>query len=223
MTTDYTRARCAAAGLILTAIIVFSSTPAHAANIISPVPAVLSVEVGSEFVVDLIMSFDDVTVGGGVEVSFDPLLSFVSFQFDPLFTANFGLTGPAPGEAVQPLEIGFGWFLLTPIGGETGTHTIGQLTFHADGESASSFIRTASSALLPGPFFGPGAGLGPMSVQFGEAAVSIVAGASSSPGTSVPEPSSALLVLVALGLTGLAYPRRASVKPVSEGLSRFAE
>jgi hypothetical protein len=208
----YTKVRCAVAGLITAVILVLGSSPAYALNVISLDPAVQSVEVGSEFMVDLMMDFDDVTVGGGVEITLDPLLTFLSFDFDPAFTANFGLTGPLAGETVQPLEIGFGWFLLTPVGGATGTYTVGQLTFRAEASSASQVISTAGSALTPGPFFGPGSGT-PMSVQFGQASVTISSPAATGgdPAGTAPEPGPALML--GLGLTGLAFVRRPKHTP----------
>lgn len=167
-----------------------SQASAFGVNSIYLTPPDQSVVSGGTFDVNLVMNFDDVTSGGGVEITFDPLVLFQSFSFDPAFTQNFVPITPVDGETTQPLNIGFGFFVPVAPYGEVGLHTIGTLTFQAVGIGTTQMITTGASALgtSPGPFYSsPGATLLP--VNFSGASVSIL---------PIPEPSTA--ILLGLGL-----------------------
>ncbi len=180
---------------IAAVIVLLGSTPANALNLVGLSPIEDIVEVGSDFTLDLMMDFDDVTVGGGVEITYSSDLTFLSFTFDPGFTANFGLLSPAPGETVLPLEIAFGWLIFTGIGGETGKYTVGQLTFHAAGVGPAAIVTTAVSSSLAGPYYGPANPSVPLAVEFGSATLTIV-------------PESKTAFLLGLGFIGLAWMGR---------------
>ena len=184
-------------GLLIAGFVFLSASNGIALNSIYLTPPTQTVVLGDTFNVELMMDFDDVTVGGGVEIAFDSLVLFQSFVFDPGFSANFGLSSPAPGETVQPLEIGFGFFFGIAPFGETGLHHVGTLTFFAAGFGSTQMITTGSSASSPGPFFSPTDSLNPLVVDFGGATVDIV---------PIPEPSTALLF--GLGLVTLGARRR---------------
>ena len=133
---------------------IFMAPAASAQNIVLLTPFSQSIELeDSSVTVDLEIDFADVTVGGGVEVTYDATrLSFDSFEFKS--GLDF-LSGPDPGEVGQPLEIGAGWVLFTPPFGVSGLQTIGTLTFTpvAEGEA---FVQTRASSNSPGPFASPG-------------------------------------------------------------------
>ena len=125
-----------------------------------------------EIALDLEIDFAEITLGGGVEVSYDASrLEFISFTFsgDP----NFGLTAPPDGDPAQPLEIGAGWAIFGPPGGVSGLHTIGTFHFRTIG-SGSAIVSTAASPSFPGPFFSPNSS-GPMEVAFESATIQIAA------------------------------------------------
>ena len=65
LTNHPTSLRIDIAGLAALLLVVLASSPAGALNTISLAPADQSVEIDSTFTVDVIMDFDDVTVGGG--------------------------------------------------------------------------------------------------------------------------------------------------------------
>ncbi len=187
----------------------FFASPASALNSIALDPDFLTVSVGDTFTVDLTMSFDDSTVGGGVEIYFDSNFDFVSFAWNPAFQllANFGLAAPPDGSTAQPLEVAFGYFnFLNPTSGLSGTHTIGSLTFTANNEGDNRAIWTAASPLSPGPFYSPAHSTTPMIVAFGGTQITVQDAATpTGPGTIVPEPATALMMF--LGLAGLSiYP-----------------
>ena len=182
-----------AIGVVIVAL-GLGSTSANAISRMSVTPITQSVVVGSEFAIDIGMDFDEITIGGGFEISFDPLeLSFLTFRFDQNFTANFGLLTPADGENVLPLEIAFGWLDFSGGGGPTVPTTVGQLTFRAEAPGAMSIVIVSPSASNPGPYYSASDFSTPMVVEFGAATVNV---------TSLPDPESGLLLVV--GLIGLA-------------------
>ncbi len=183
--------RLASLLLLPLSLLLSSASSAQALNSIYLSATAPEIPVGNDFQVQLLMDFDDVTSGGGIEISFDPSsLSFKSFQFDSLFSANFGLTGPADAASMQPLEIGFGFFVPVAPFGAVGQHTIGTLTFTAVGVATAQQIHAGPSVLLPGPFYGPSS-TSPLPVEFGSVGVNVVV---------VPEPTCALLIGCGLGL-----------------------
>lgn len=164
--------RTVALDALLVLLVGLSLVPAAAAqNRVQLTPAQSTANAGAlDIALDLQIDFAEITLGGGVEVSYDATrLEFVSFTFsgDP----NFGLTGPADGDPTQPIEIGAGWAIFGPPGGVTGLHTIGTFRFRAIG-SGSAAISTAASPTFPGPFFSPSSG-GPMVVLFESATIQV--------------------------------------------------
>ena len=189
---------------IAVAIVVLGlgSTSANALNIIGLSPVSQSAEEGSDFAIDIFMDFDEVTIGGGFEVTFDSSeLTFLTFRFDQNFTANFGMMSPADGETDQPLEIAFGWLDFSGGGGPTVPTTVGQLTFRAGGPSPLTMVMMTPSGSNPGPYYSPGNSSPLLAVEFGSVAVAVVALPA-----IVPEPESGLLLVA--GLIGLAVSRQ---------------
>ena len=183
----------------IAALVMLSASQAAALNLIELSPTTQAVTVGDQVDISLNMNFDDLTTGGGFEVSYNGLaLSFVSFSFDAGFGANFGLSAPTVGDQTNPFTIGFGFFTLAPPYGVNGQHLIGTLVFEALAPGIGT-ISTGASSFIPGPFYCPADPFNPMVVTYGSTQVLI-----SSP-APIPEPSTALLLLV--GLTGLsAFP-----------------
>ena len=188
--------RFSRSGLIVAAIAILglNSTSANAVNRIDFGPASQSLQAGSEFTLDIIMNFDDVTVGGGLEVTYSPGLTFLSFDFNPNFTANFGVVGPDPGSVAEVLDISFGWLIFTGIMGETGIHNVGQLVFRANGPGPVEIIMAEESNSAAGPYYGPANLNSPMSVEFGSATINVL---------PIPEPQSG--ILLGMGLLGLTW------------------
>jgi hypothetical protein len=163
------RSRLWLAIAMVCAACIFMVPAASAQNAVTLMPHVQSIELeDSSVTVDLEIDFADVTVGGGVEVTYDATrLRFVSFEFQA--EQSFLLTGPALREVAQPLEIGNGWMIFAPPFGVSGLQTIGTLTFTpmAEGEA---FVQTAPSLISPGPFYPPD-GASPLTVMFGGATI----------------------------------------------------
>ena len=184
-------------GLVATSLVGMFALSAAAQNVVSLTPASQSVDVTDPSVtIDLEIDFSDVTVGGGLEVTFDATrLAFDSFVFtaDP----NFLLLGPAPSETVQPLEVGFGWLIIGPPFGVTGAHSIGTFTFTPLAEG-SAFVQSAESVSSPGPFFAPG-GVSPLAVSFDGASINVV-----------PEPG--IAAGLAMGSLALCFFRERSAR-----------
>lgn len=182
--------------LLLIALMLCASTLASAQNIVRLSPTAQAVATSDPTLsIDLEIDFAQTTVGGGVEITYDAArLRFDAFTFsdDP----NFGLLGPAPGETLQPLEIGFGWFSF-PTSGVSGLHTVGTLTFVPLAEG-QAIVQTGPSLIAPGQFFGPGSPSSPLVVDFEAASVHVV-----------PEPTlSVALCSGVVGLSSLVTRRR---------------
>ncbi len=183
---------------IVSAIIILglNSTSANALNRIYFTPGSQSIQVGSEVTLDIMMDFEDVTVGGGLEVTYSSGLTFLSFDFNPTFTANFGLLGPDPGSVAEALDIAFGWLIFTGIGGETGVHNVGQLTFSASGPGPVEIVMSDVSGTAAGPYYGPASLSSPLPVDFGSATLDIII-------SPIPELRSG--ILLGMGLLGLSW------------------
>ena len=189
------RARLVTA-LLLVALMLCASTLASAQNIVRLSPTTQAVATSDPTLsIDLEIDFAQATVGGGVEITYDAArLKFDAFTFsgDP----NFGLMGPAPGETLQPLVVGFGWLSFNPPFGVTGFHTIGTLTFVPLAEG-QAIVQTGPSLISPGQFFGPDTP-SPLASDFEAASVHVV-----------PEPTlSVALCSGVVGLSSLVTRRR---------------
>lgn len=168
---------------------VFASGQAFALNRIDFAPVGASAGVGEFVDVEITMTFDETTFGGGVAIDYDQsVLSFDSFVFDPTFTANFGLSEPSAGSLENPLEIQFGWFFVASPLVES---TIGTLRFLATAPGAATID---AGPIAASPFAGS---IGDLVVEFGSTGLTVV-----------PEPGTGLLMM--LGLAGLSARRTRS-------------
>ena len=145
------------------------------------------------------MQFDDATLGGGLEIRFDPTyLRFDRFVFDPVLGDDPSLRiGPAPGAPASVLTLAFG-----SLDGLVGELTIGEVYLASlaalrpafDGSPRTTPILLTSNLQPAGPFVSASA-FGPLTVQWVGATVQ-----------SVPEPAAG--TLLAVGFAGLALSRR---------------
>ena len=184
------------------ALLLIGASQAAAFNSFELSSVTQTVNAGDQFNVSLYMDFDGLTptTGGGLEISYDrEALSFLSFVFDAGFTGNFGLHSSE--SATNPVMIGFGFFDMNPPFGWSGEQMIGTMTFEglATATGTTSMIESGPSLYLPGPFYGPVDPYTPLNIDsYGSTEVTVAAAV-----WVVPEPSTALLLLV--GLAGLSY------------------
>ena len=174
---------------ILALVGIWISVPvgaARALNMISLTPVAQEESLGETVLVTLQMQFDEATLGGGVDLLFDPsVLDFVSFEFDPGLGDDpiFRLTPSSPTDGNR-LVLGFGDF-----DGIGGSRAIGTVTFDAVGVGVAN-LSTGPNAQPAGPFVSAASPLDLLLVDFEASAVTVV-----------PEPST--LGLLILGSGGL--------------------
>ena len=174
---------------ILALVGIWISVPvgaARALNMISLTPVAQEESLGETVLVTLQMQFDEATLGGGVDLLFDPsVLDFVSFEFDPGLGDDpiFRLTPLSPINGNR-LVLGFGDF-----NGIAGSRPIGAVTFDAVGLGVAS-LSTSANVQPAGPFVSAASPLELLLVQFEGSTVTVV-----------PEPST--LGLLILGSGGL--------------------
>ena len=184
------------------ALLLLGSSQAAALNSIAVVPLTNPVTVGDEVSVSLVMNFTDATIGGSVDVSFEPgAISFSSFSFNTLLgtDANLSLVLQGtnlPADPADPMTVHFGFMAQAEAtAGLSGQNlVVGTLVFDAVAPGTST-ITTAYSLSSTGPFYNAEAPFSEMVVSFGSAQIAVT------PAPVVPEPSTALLFLV--GLAGL--------------------
>lgn len=202
--------RAREACLATLALVLLVGGPAAAAQIVALSPPVQGVAPGAQLSLALEMDFDEPTVGGGVEIGFDPAaLELVAFAFDGALGDDPALRlfcpGAAPGCGAfdgPGLLVAFG-----QITGLAGSRVVGELTFRALA-LGSTAVTLGPNDAPAGPFFSAASGL-EQDVSFAGATV------------QVPEP--ATLALVAAGLLALgARPARYRItsKPSKFGWPR---
>lgn len=176
------------------------NTVASAASV-SLVPASQSVMVGESLTV--LVNFDfrgDPTLGGGVDVFYDPaVLEFSAFAFgtgaglDPGYNRKPDEKKGAGDRALGELDaLGFGNFA-----GLTGPGAVGELSFLAIGPGKVT-LELAVNDSVAGGFYSAGS-YNPQQVIFVGAEVQV---------SAVPLPAAGWLVLSALGALGLRARRR---------------
>ena len=184
------------------ALLLLGSSQAAALNSIELVPMTDTVNIGDEVSVSLMMNFSEATIGGSVDLSYEPGgISFSSFSWNTsLWTdANLSLVLQGinlPADPADPMTIHFGFLAQSgAAAGLSGQNLlIGTLVFNAL-TPGTSMITTAYSLSSTGPFYNATAPFPEMAISFGSAQITV------HPAPVVPEPSTALLFLV--GLAGL--------------------
>jgi hypothetical protein len=164
---------------------------ADAAQVIDLVPNAPGGAPGAVLTLSLALSFEEPSVGGGVEIAFDMArLEFVSFAFDATLGDDPALQlfcpGVAPGcQAFDGpgLLVAFG-----AVGGLSGSRAVGALAFRVLAPGPAE-VTTGPNDAPAGAFFSAVTGL-EQDVTVGSATLA-----------NVPEPASALLV--AAGLVAL--------------------
>jgi len=162
--------------------------------------AAYEVPVDSTFTVELGIDFDDLFLGGSLHLAYDlDLVELVSF--------SFSTAGPQPiiadfTQSPSGAFVSWGWFEDEPNFSVSGMHSIGTLTLLAKTEGLSGvFSAGVAISSAAGPMSGPGHESTPLQgsslyVIYGETYFAIV-----------PEPNTAVLVLVGLILLqALYYP-----------------
>jgi len=183
--------RLASWGLVLLGLVV-GAGPASALNILSLSTTTPTVDVGDPVQLTLGMSFDEVTLGGGVRLSFDDtLLSLTSISFGGALGDDPDFRCPTAGGPVScpadPNFISFGGFA-----GLSGDRTVATIILQALAPTAGG----TTIDLLADRAFSDNFG-SPLTVSLTGTSVVVV-----------PEPGT--LALVGLGLASLTAVRRRS-------------
>jgi hypothetical protein len=152
------RACRAAAMLALACALVIGSSiaaaPAHAVNAIDLTPSFRSIVAGTQTTYDLVIDFDQASLGGGIVVQFNPgVAGFGGFTFDGGFPDNPALRlvcpGVAPGCAFFP---GPGVLIAFANSvGISGPQTVGQLKLTGAGVGTTALTLQEDSSVA-GPF-----------------------------------------------------------------------
>jgi len=187
---------------VIAAAALTSASPASAAPILSAVPSTQTVSEGDEFLVDFVIS--------GIEdlLSYEFSVTFDTELFDALFvTAGTFLTDPLFSPFISEEAGTILFFLGDPIASASGTGTLFTVMFeaqHVDTDRTgefSFFFDTVTSL----------DGLYDDRYLFGNSIPVDIAGGSvtvAAPPTSVPEPSTMLLLSTGLAASVVASRRR---------------
>jgi hypothetical protein len=185
-------ARLRSIAIAAAALCLGMASGARALQVVSLAGPGAAVALGAPVDVEIRMSFDDPTLGGGVEIAYDATrLSFQSFAFDGALGDDpaFRLA-PSDGSLEDPLIVAFGEF-----GGLGGARRVGVLRFVATGLGAAS-VQAGANVLPAGPFVSVTT-FAAQDVEFEGTSIAIV-----------PEPGTAWLLACGLGI-GAALRRRA--------------
>ncbi len=162
----------------------FPGGAARALNMISLTPVTYQASLGETVALTLQMQFDEATLGGGVDLLFDPsVLDFVFFEFDPGLEddPSFRLTPLSPINGDR-LVLGFGDF-----NGIAGSRLIGTVTFDAVGLGIAN-LSTGPNLQPAGPFVSAASPLDLLLMEFEGSTVTVV-----------PEPSPLGLLILGSG------------------------